>query len=253
MQRRVFLMSLAALTISPGPALADDDLWSWGRKLFGKKNKNASGTANNGALSGAGFSLLEADQGLRQALNIGIDAVVTQLGAPGGFFNDGKIQIPLPKTLRKARKLAKPLGMAGPFDNLQERMNSGAEAAMPQGKALLKNAVSSMSVEDAIAIVRGSDDSATQYLRTSMEPSLVDAFTPVIRSTLDQSGALSAGKSLAERYAMGSYADQASDKLTAHVVKGALKGSFFYLAEQERAIRANPGGFASDIIRKVFG
>ncbi|MDQ7076793.1 MAG: DUF4197 domain-containing protein [Robiginitomaculum sp.] len=169
------------------------------------------------------------------------------------FFDDGKVRIPLPKTLRKARKLAKPLGMAAPFDNLQERMNRGAEAAMPQGKKLLKGAVKQMSVDDAITIVRGPDDSATQYLRRTMEPSLVTAFTPVIRSTLDSTGALRAGKTLARRYSLGSYADQASDKLTAHVVKGALKGTFYYLAEQERAIRANPGAFGSQLLRRVFG
>ncbi len=251
MHRRTFLLALSTLAASGVPAYAEDNLF---KRLFGSLKKQGK-TANSGNTSGAlsGLSIGDADQGLRQALNIGIDAVVTQLGAPGGFFDDGKIQIPLPKTLRKARKLAKPIGMAGPFDGLKESMNRGAEAAMPQGKALLKNAVTSMSVEDAIGIVRGPNDSATQYLRTSMEPSLAKAFTPVIRSTLDNSGALSASKTLADKYSLGSYADKAGDKLTKHVVKGALNGSFFYLAEQERAIRANPGDFANDLIRRVFG
>lgn len=253
MHRRIFLLGLTALATTTPPALADDDLWSWGKKLFGKAKTKTIDPQGTVSVANTGLSILDADQGLRQALSIGIDAVVAQLGAPGGFFNDGKIQIPLPKTLRKARKFAKPLGMAGAFDNLQENMNRGAEAAMPEAKALLKSAVTSMSVEDAVGIVRGPDDSATEYLRSSMEPSLITAFTPIIRGTLDQSGALSAGKSLADRFALGSYAEQAGDKLTAHVVKGALKGSFYYLAEQERAIRANPGNFASDIIRKVFG
>jgi hypothetical protein len=252
MHRRTFFLALASLATSSNAAYANDSFF---KRLFGRVKKQArSGNLqpiNDGSLGG--LSLLDADRGLRTALNIGIDAVVAQLGAPGGFFDDGKIQIPLPKTLRKARKLAKPMGMAGPFDNLQERMNRGAEAAMPKGKAILKQAVTSMSVEDAIGIVRGPDDSATQYLRRTMEPSLITAFSPVIRSTLDNSGALSAGSTLAEKYAMGKYADKAGDKLTQHVVKGALKGSFFYLAEQERAIRANPGDFGSQLLRRVFG
>ncbi len=250
MNRRNFLLTLTALAASGTPASAKD---SWFKRLFGKvakQGKDIVPGGANGALSG--LTIGDADRGLREALNIGIDVIVAQLGAPGGFFDDEKIQIPLPKTLRKARKLAKPLGMAGSFDNLQERMNRGAEAAMPQARALLKTAVTSMSVEDAVGIVRGPDDSATQYLRASMEPSLAEAFTPVIRSTLDSAGALTAGKTLAARYSLGSYADKASDKLTRHVVKGALNGSFYYLAEQERNIRANPGGFASDIIRRVF-
>ncbi len=251
MHRRTFILALASLTTSSLPAQAKDNLF---KRLFGKLIKQAKPDQTGGASHAlGGLSLNDADIGIRQALNIGIDAVVAQLGATGGFFDDGKVQIPLPKTLRKARKLAKPLGMAAPFDNLQERMNRGAEAAMPAGKALLKSAVSEMSVDDAIAIVRGPDDSATQYLRTKMEPSLTLAFSPVVRSTLDQSGALRAGKSLAGKYSLGSYADQASDKLTAHVVKGALKGSFYYLAEQERTIRANPGAFGSDLLRRVFG
>ncbi len=251
MHRRTFILAIGTIAASSLPAHAKDSLF---KRLFGgvKDQANTLGTGNNAGVLG-GLTSLDADQGIREALNIGIDAVVSQLGAVGGFFDDGKIQIPLPKTLRKARKLAKPVGMAGPFDNLHERMNRGAEAAMPAGKSLLKNAVTSMSVEDAIAIVRGPNDSATQYLRTNMEPSLAVAFTPIIRSTLDQSGALSAGKSLAEKYSMGSYADKAGDKLTDKVVKGALNGSFFYLAEQEKSIRANPLDFGSDILKKVFG
>ncbi len=251
MHRRTFLLALTTLAASGAPAYAGDGFF---KKLLGSlKKQSQDNQAPATRNAHGGLSLLDADRGLRQALDIGIEAVVAQLGAPGGFFDDGKVRIPLPKTLRKARKLAKPLGMAAPFDNLQERMNRGAEAAMPQGKKLLKGAVKQMSVDDAITIVRGPDDSATQYLRRTMEPSLVTAFTPVIRSTLDSTGALRAGKTLATRYSLGGYADQASDKLTQHVVKGALKGTFYYLAEQERAIRANPGDFGSQIIRRVFG
>jgi Protein of unknown function (DUF4197) len=251
MHRRTFLLALTTIAASSMPAHAKDSLF---KRLFGGLKKQALPSTNNLVNHApGGLSLLDAERGLREALSIGIDAVVKQLGAPGGFYNDGRIQIPLPKTLRKARKLAKPLGMAGPFDTLKERMNRGAEEAMPAAKGLLKNAVTTMSVEDAIGIVRGPDDSATQYLRTRMTPSLTETFTPVIHTTLDSSGALSAGKALADKYSLGSYADTASDKLTAHVVKGALKGSFYYLAEQERAIRANPGNFASELLKRVFG
>ena len=258
MHRRTFLTAFAVLAASSLPAEAKDSFF---KRLFGSfKSARRSHEGTPAAAPGAPaparpaiLSLADADHGLRQALDIGIDAVVQKLGAPGGFLNDPKVRIPLPKTLRKARKLAKPLGLTGPFDDLQERMNHGAEAAMPQGKKLLKNAVTTMSVDDALGIVRGPDDSATQYLRGRMEPSLRTAFTPVVRSTLDQSGALSAGKKLAGRYGLGSYADQASDKLTTHVVGGALDGAFYYLAEQEKAIRANPGHYASDLLRRVFG
>ncbi len=252
MQRRLFILSLMAGGALSAPAYAKKNWFSWGKKILGTPDKKVTPSAQNNGQTGA-LSALDADHGLRQALTIGIDQVVGQLGVVGGFLNDEKIRIPLPKTLRKARKLAKPIGMAGPFDDLQARMNHGAENAMPAGKTLLKGAVRDMSVEDAIGIVRGPDDSATQYLRGKMEPSLIEAFSPIIHQTLSESGAMSAAKGLANRYSMGSYADQAEEKLTRHVVSGALDGSFFYLAAQEKLIRSNPGNYASDIIKRVFG
>ena len=252
--RRRFLLMMTLFAAASAPASASDGFL---KRLFGRFNppQRARNAAKGGGAKkqATGLSLSDADHGLRQALNIGIDAVVQKLGTPGGFLNDPQVRIALPKTLRKARGLAKPLGMSAPFDDLQARMNHGAEAAMPQGKAILKEAVSTMSIDDAMTIVRGPDDSATRYLRTRMEPALTRAFSPVVRASLEQSGAISAGKRLAMRYSVGDYANRAEDNLTRHVVKGALNGAFYYLAEQERAIRANPGAFASELLKRVFG
>ncbi len=254
MQRRAFLAALAVLAASGTPAAARDGFLE---RLLRRLNRPQAGAkpakGRNGAQHPGGLSAADASQGLRQALRIGIDAVTRQLGAKGGFFDDPKIRIALPRTLRKARKLANPLGLTGPFDDLQARMNHGAEAAMPQGRAILKQAVGSMTIDDALAIVRGPDDSATQFLRTHAGPSLAEAFTPVVRTALDQSGAIDAGKALAGRYRLGEFAGRAEEKLTRHVVKGALNGVFYYLAGQERKIRAHPGAYASDLLERVFG
>ncbi len=253
MHRRNFLAAMAVLAGSAAPVAARDGFF---KRLFGaRKAPQAPGHANKAKDPGTQTTLSRADaeHGLRQALRIGIDAVTLRLGTPGGFLDDPKVRIALPKTLRKARKLTKPLGMAAPFDDLQARMNHAAEAAMPQGRTILVEAVNSMSIDDALAIVRGPGDSATQYLRRRMEPSLRAAFTPVVRAALDQSGAMKAGKSLARRYALGRYAAMAEQDLTRRVVKGALKGVFYYLAQEERQIRAHPGAFASALLKKVFG
>ena len=42
-------------------------------------------------------------------------------------------------------------------------------------------------------------------------------------------------------------------KIENYVTNKALDGLYFMIGEQEKALRANPMGAASDIVKKVFG
>ena len=121
------------------------------------------GLAGWPSVHAAGITEGDAALGVRAALERGAVAAVGLLGKTGGFLDNPKVRIPLPGFLNDAAKLLKFTGQQKKIDDLVVAMNRAAEAAVPQAKALLVNAVKAMSVEDGKQILTGGDNSVTTF------------------------------------------------------------------------------------------
>ncbi len=218
--------------------------------------KDAAKAAVESSVSGDAVSALSTDEitrGLKEALTTGSNAVVSQLGAANGFSGDPAIRIPLPKSLVKARDLAKKVGLESSFDDLELKLNEAAEEATPKARALFVNAIQDMSVDDAKGILQGPDDAATEYFRGKTGTELQSQMRPIIDSALANVGAVSSFNSLLSKYNAIPFAPKVDADLTSHVVEEGSNGIFYYLAEEEKAIRENPIKRTSEILQRVFG
>ncbi len=195
----------------------------------------------------------DAVAGLKEALSKGSQAAIQQLGAENGFFGNDKLRIPLPESMQKAEGMMRRFGMGNQADELILRMNRAAEAAMPEARALLVDAIRQMSIQDAKGILTGGEDAATQYFRRTTSTPLAQKFLPIVKKA-------TAKVKLAERY--NTFAETGSRfglvkeqdaNLENYVTRKTLDGLYLAIAEQEKKIRADPAGTASSIIRKVFG
>jgi len=213
---------------------------------------NSIGRSQTTTQTGA-LTQRDAAAGLREALRVSAVAVTDRLGRTDGFFGDARVKIPLPGALARAQKSLAPLGMAGPLDDLQRRVNRGAEAAMPQARALLVDAVRGMTVTDAVSIVRGGNDAGTRYLREKSEARLQTLLRPHMETALNQAGAFTALDAAAARAGAGGAAQGLRNDLISFAASKALDGAFGYIADEERAIRSDPVKRTSDILRRVFG
>lgn len=191
--------------------------------------------------------------GLKEALALGADSVVAQLGQSGGFASDPQIRIPLPGSLVKARDFASKVGLEQPFDNLEQRLNAAAEAATPKARGLLLGAIRSMSVDDARGILQGPDDAATQYFRSRTGSELAAEMRPIVDRALAEVGAVNTFNDLMQRYRSIPLAPKIDADLTGYVVDESTDGIFYYLAREEAAIRNNPLKRSSELLRRVFG
>ncbi len=208
-----------------------------------------------GAQSPSGeLTLAEIDAGLRQALEIGTERVASQIGVVDGYWTDPQIQIPLPGRLGQVQNELSKVGLSAPLDDLQLRMNRAAEDAVPAGKRIVIEAVQSITIEDALGILRGGDSAATDFLRGRTEAGLRQTFTPFVENALDSSGAYRALDSVTSSQPLLAIAatDYKSD-LTTHAVQFGLDGLFTYLAVEEKKIRDNPVARTTELLRRVFG
>ncbi|MCW5723380.1 MAG: DUF4197 domain-containing protein [Maricaulaceae bacterium] len=238
MHRRTFVISAAAFLIA-APAQAQG---------FGRLSER------------------DAAGGVREALSVASRLATRRLGRTDGFFGDPAVRIPLPGVMRTAQRNLRNLGLSGPLDDVELRMNRAAEAAMPAAADIFMSAIRSISITDAVGIVRGGDTAATQFLRGRTEPQLTGLMRPPMQETLEVSGAYRAvdgaaglvgerGGGLGALLGAQRTASPASlrDQVTDFAVERAISGVFHYVGEEERAIRRDPVNRTTNILRRVFG
>lgn len=206
-------------------------------------------TAGGGALTQA-----EIGRGLKEALRVGTDSVVGQLGAVDGFNADPRIHIPLPDNLLQAKKIAGQLGLASAFDDLELKMNRAAEAAAPKAKALFWDAIQQLTIEDIMAIYKGNDDAATRYFESKMSTPLVNSMLPVVQQSMAEVGAVRSYDQLVRSMGpAGALLPDYKTQLTNHVLQLGTGAIFNYLAEEEAAIRQDPVKRTTQLLQRVFG
>jgi len=195
----------------------------------------------------------EIDAGLREALRVGSERVVTQVGRRDGFFRDSAIHIPLPPKLAKARDFARKFGLSARFDEVEEKLNRAAEAASPRAKALFWQAIRDMRLSDLRNILNGPDDAATRYFEEKMAPGLAASMRPVVDDSLNEVGAIRSWNRALNDYNSIPLAPRIEFDLTGYVVDKGIHGIFYYLAREEAAIRHDPLKRTTQILQRVFG
>jgi hypothetical protein len=190
---------------------------------------------------------------LKSALNQGASRAVAQLGTADGFLRNPKVKIPLPPALKKADKALRMVGMGGQADDLVVAMNRAAEAAVPEAKSLLVDAVNQMSLDDARQVLTGGDDAATQYFRKVSYDRLQQRFLPIVKQKTDRADLAQQYNELAGQAAQFGLVEAKDANVESYVTRKALDGLYLMIAEEERAIRKDPLGQSSKILRSVFG
>lgn len=238
------LLSLIAI-LSFAAGSTDAGLLDMGKKLF-ESTTTPTGPA-------ATMTTEEIGSGLKEALKVGTERVVGQLGQTDGFNADPAVHIPLPGSLQTARKMLQQVGMDSLLSDLELRLNRAAEAATPKAKALFWQAISDMSLEDVKGIYNGPEDAATRYFQQKMSPDLATEMRPVVEQSLADVGAVQTYDKVMQQYRALPFAPDVKTDLSGYVVDKGMAGIFHYLAVEEAAIRKDPAKRTTELLRKVFG
>ncbi len=243
----IILSCFAYVLILPSSVEAQLDWLKKGQDLLGTVTQPKA-TATDTALTEA-----EIGSGLKEALRVGSETVVKQLGAVDGFNADPDIHIPLPDNFTKVTSVLKSVGMSGMMDDLELKLNRAAEAATPKAKQLFLDAIEAMTLEDITNIYQGPEDAATRYFEEKMNAPLAEAMHPVVSESLQQVGAIQTYDAVMGKYKSFPFVPDVQADLTGYVVNKGMEGVFHYLAQEEAAIRANPVKRTTDLLQKVFG
>jgi len=248
------MMFAAALLLASTPAPAGDLMQGLGGLMgsFGGDSKTAS-PASPTATAVNALSNTDMIAGLKDALRVGSERVVAQLGKADGFNADPKIHIPLPDSMQTVKSALDSAGMGSLMDDLELKMNRAAEAATPKAKKLFGDAVKAMSINDAKQILNGPQDAATQYFKAKMSAPLSKEMQPIIDKALSQAGAVQAFDAVMGQYKNIPFMPDVKANMNQHVLDLGMQGIFTYMAAEEAAIRKDPAKRTTDILKKVFG
>lgn len=191
--------------------------------------------------------------GLKEALRVGTETVVSNLGTTDGFNLDPQIHIPLPEKLGQVKKVLGKVGMDSMLTDLETRLNRAAEIATPKAKTLFVAAINDMTLDDVMTIYNGPEDSATQYFKSKMSGPLAVEMKPVVDESLADVGAAKSYDAVMEHYNSVPFVPKVDADLSDYVVEKGMDGIFYYLAKEEAAIRQDPAKRTTDLLKRVFG
>jgi len=212
--------------------------------------KNAKNLLNN---KGKGLTEKDAADGIREALINGTGESVKIVSVLNGYWGNAEIKIPFPPDAQEMESKLRTIGMGKKVDEFNESMNRAAEKAATEAKPIFVSAIKSMTVRDAINIVRGQDNAATIYLKNTTSPQLIGKFQPVIQTSLDNVNATKYWKDLITIYNKIPLVKKMNPNLSEYVTQKAVDGLFIMIAKEELKIRKDPMARTSDLLKRVFG
>ena len=215
---------------------------------FLKKVSKAINSSSTGS-----FTEGEAADAIKEALIKGTGKSIDIVSVIDGYFGNPEIKIPFPPEAANVESKLRAIGLGKEVDKAVLSINRAAEDAAKEAQPIFVAAVKGMSIRDAIGIVKGKENAATEYLSRTTTPELKLKFEPVIKRSLDKVDATKYWTNIISTYNKIPLVQKMNPDLTEYVTDKAIEGLFVMIAKEELKIRKDPVARTSELLRKVFG
>ncbi len=213
-------------------------------KIFGKAKKTVSSTQP--------LTTDEIVKGLKEALTNGISKGSDIVSQMDGYFKNPEIKIPFPPDVKKVEDKFRQLGIGSEVDKFVLSLNRGAEDAAKEAKPIFIAAISQMTIDDALGILKGPSDAATRYLQKNTTAQLKEKFMPVVHNSLNKVNATKYYGDIVGEYNRIPFIQKVNPDLDAYATDMAIQGLFIMIAKEEKNIRKDPLARTTDLLKKVF-
>lgn len=204
--------------------------------------------------TGSGLTQDEAGQGIKEALSQGVAKAILNLNKTDGFFGNAIYKVLLPPDAKKIESTLRNMGMGAQVDKAILAINRGAEDAVGTASPIFVNAIKQMTLTDALNILKGPSNAATEYFKEKTKQQLIAAFLPSIKTSLDKTDATKYYGDIVNTYnKLPTTFKKVNPDLPGYVTGRAVDALFDQVSKEEANIRSNPAARATDLLKKVFG
>ncbi|WP_316348310.1 DUF4197 domain-containing protein [Desulfuromonas acetoxidans] len=190
--------------------------------------------------------------GLKEALRVGSERAVSLTSAEDGFLGNSLIRIAMPESLQKVSTTLRSVGMDSYVDEFEVAMNRAAESASGEAKGVFWEAITSMTLTDAMGVLRGDDTAATDYFREKTSTQLSEKFKPIVQDKMAEVGVYGYYTTLVNAYNALPFTSKPQFDLEQYIVDEAQDGVFTMLATEEVKIRRDPAKRTTELLKTVF-
>lgn len=202
------------------------------------------------------MSQTELGKAVKELLQTSANNSLAKLGVTNGFFQNGEVKIPFPPALQKVEEKLKQVGFTNQVNQFTEKLNRSAEDAASGVKDIFMTAISQMTINDALGIIMGNDDAATEYMKKTTTSAITAKVSSVVAKSNEKIKLASYWTPLATKYnavmALTGGA-QVNVDLTQYVTERAVAGIFKTMAKEEKEIRTKTSAQTTSLLRTVFG
>ncbi|NLJ20551.1 MAG: DUF4197 domain-containing protein [Bacteroidales bacterium] len=210
---------------------------------------------------------IENISGIKSALALGTENAVSNLSVENGFFGNQALKLLLPEEAQIiVENISLIPGGKALVDKTILSINRSAEDAVKEAGPVFKKAIQDMSISDAMGILLGGNNAATQYLQKTTSSQLKSLFLPKVQaslkkplvgnvSTIETWNLLINAYNTAANSTLGKLANLKSvnTQLDQYVTDKALSALFTKIAETENSIRTDPAARTTTLLKRVFG
>ncbi len=202
------------------------------------------------------MSQTELGKAVKELLQTSANNSLAKLGVTNGFFQNGEVKIPFPPALQKVEEKLKQVGFSNQVNQFTEKLNRSAEDAASGVKEIFMTAISQMTINDALGIIMGNDDAATEYMKKTTTSAITSKVSSVVAKSNEKIKLANYWTPLATKYnavmALTGGA-QVNVDLTQYVTERAVAGIFKTMAKEEKEIRTKTSAQTTFLLRTVFG
>jgi hypothetical protein len=202
-----------------------------------------------------GLTNAEVIEGLKEALVLGAQKSTAQASKTDGFFKNPQLFLPFPQEAIEAKNVLESAGLNQIVDDFVLSLNRAAEDAAKRALPIFKEAIIGMSITDAMGILKGADNAATEFLKSRTYTKLVDEFKPEVKKAVAAAKVASYWNPVVTNYnrlTILTGGAQINPNLEDYITQKTIDGIFILVAKEEGLIRKDPAARATELLKKVF-
>lgn len=202
----------------------------------------------------AGLTELEAILGLKDALNQGMFRSFDAFANPDKESN-ALVKFALPDQAAAIQSTLNSLGLSSALDKATAKFTKAMGDAVVAAKPIFTNSVKQLTIKDAMSIlVTDNMHAATDYFKRVNKPLLLEAFRPIVDSTIAAEQADLDWKKVTSIYNLLPLKKETLEpNLTDFISARVIDGMCLIMANEEENIRSQYSFRKTDMMQKAFG
>jgi hypothetical protein len=189
--------------------------------------------------------------GLKDALSQGLFKCFDAFADPSG---NPLVRFAFPGEASTIEKTLRDIGLDKTIDRVTGKFTRAMSTAVSVSKPIFFDAVKRMSIKDAVKIlVTDNPHAATDYFKQAMKPDLINAFRPIVDSSIRTEGADREWSGITNLYNKIPFINKPLESnLTDFISARVIDVMFLMVANEEEQIRTKYELRKTDLMKKVF-